>query len=76
METHKNSALAIGAYPTFRYNASSGGGLAEIVGIELGRVHVRFDPEAVKIPALTWRTGKCVLPVTLQTICSFMLNKV
>ena len=58
LETKKRSALAIGGYPTFKYNAAKGGGVAKVLGVELGVAHVRFDPDSVKIPSLTWKTGE------------------
>ena len=57
MSTTKNSALAIGFYPTFKYNASGGGGVGSITSIEGNKATVHFDPKDVLIPPLNWRTG-------------------
>lgn len=56
LETGKESALAIGAYPTFKYNATGGGGLSEAI-IQLPQLRLVFDPAGVETPAVTWRTG-------------------
>ena len=57
MKTTSNSALAIGFYPTFKYNASGGGGVGRVTDISGNRITVRFDPEHVIIPPLSWKTG-------------------
>lgn len=57
MKTTSGSALAIGFYPTFKYNASGGGGLGQVTAISGSRASIKFDPEEVLIPPLSWRTG-------------------
>ena len=62
MKTTSGSALAIGFYPTFKYNASGGGGVGQITAISGSRASIKFDAEEVVIPPLSWRTGKlCIL---------------
>ena len=57
MKTTSGSALAIGFYPTFKYNASGGGGVGQVTAISGSRASIKFDPEEVLIPPLSWRTG-------------------
>ena len=61
MKTTSGSALAIGFYPTFKYNASGGGGLGKITAISGSRASIEFDPQQVLIPPLSWRTGEITL---------------
>ena len=59
MRTLKDSALAVSIYPTLGYDASAGGGVAEAFPApgSSSRVNIRFDPAAVCIPAVSWRTA-------------------
>jgi len=57
LETGKGSALAIGFYPTFRYNASGGGGFGRVTSVTGSRAFVEFDPQQLHIPTLSWRTA-------------------
>jgi len=57
LETSKGSALAIGFYPTFKYNASGGGGFGRVTGISGSRAFVEFDHKELYIPTLGWRTA-------------------
>lgn len=70
METSKGSALAIGFYPTFKYNASGGGGFGRVTGISGSRAFVEFDHKELYIPTLGWRTGEqAALSFALGSTC-------
>jgi hypothetical protein len=58
LKTGRGSALAIGFYPTFKYNASGGGGFGRITAITGSKAFVEFDHKEVHIPTLSWRTGE------------------
>jgi len=54
--TEAGCGLAIGAYPRFRYDARGGGGIASLGPSDAhGWQSVRFDPERLPIPTLSWR---------------------
>jgi len=51
--------LAIGSYPKFQYNATSGGGEGQITSKDdKGVLIIVFNPETFVIPSLNWRTTK------------------
>lgn len=69
LQTLAGCGLAIGAYPRFRYDARGGGGLGELTaadpagtdigpGSGSGPGTLRFDPAALRIPPLDWRTTR------------------
>lgn len=59
LSTFDGCGLAIGAYPRFRYDASSGGGLGELDAADgSGRQTLRFDPAGLSIPPLDCRRGR------------------
>ena len=56
--TLADCGLVIGAYPRFRYDASGGGGLGWLSEDGTGSQVLRFDPAALRIPPLNWRTTR------------------
>ncbi len=60
LRSHKGCKLQIGRYPAFTYNATGGGGKAEITQIDenTGVIHLRFNPRSFSIPTLNWRTTR------------------
>lgn len=58
MRSLENSQLAVSVYPTFTYNASGGGGIADSQDLGGGRLHVKFDPETLYIPDVNYKTAK------------------
>jgi hypothetical protein len=59
LTTFDSCGLAIGAYPRFRYDASSGGGLGVLEPPDAaGRRPLRFDPAGLRIPPLDGRRGR------------------
>ena len=58
--TEARCGLAIGPYPRFRYDASGGGGIAELEegGEGGGWQTIHFDPAQLSIPALSWRNTR------------------
>ena len=59
LQTLPGCGLAIGGYPRFRYNASGGGGIATLGPLDRGGWQpLSFDPVALTIPALSWRTTR------------------
>ena len=57
--TEAGCGLAIGAYPRFRYDASGGGGPANLGHRDrAGWQALTFDPAQLTIPALTWRSTR------------------
>ena len=59
LSTFDGCGLAIGAYPRFRYDASSGGGLGELgAADDNGRQTLRFDPAGLHIPPLDSRRAR------------------
>ncbi|KAK9825440.1 hypothetical protein WJX81_008139 [Elliptochloris bilobata] len=57
MRTLEDSELAIGAYPTFLYNSSGGGGLGRATTVG-NRINIEFDPAEVMIPAVDYSTAR------------------
>ena len=59
MRTLKDSGLAVSIYPRLGYDASAGGGVAESSpdASASNRLNIEFDPAAVNIPDVTWRTA-------------------
>ncbi|KAK9807375.1 hypothetical protein WJX73_008921 [Symbiochloris irregularis] len=58
METLSDSALSVAIYPEFKYNASGGGGVADLIpSSNPNRVNVKFDPKAMTIPDVTAATA-------------------
>lgn len=59
LHTLADGALAIGAYPRFRYDATGGGGRGQLGPLDAHGVRaLRFDPDALSIPALDWRSTR------------------
>jgi hypothetical protein len=59
LSTFDDCALVIGAYPRFRYDAGSGGGLGELGAADRsGRQPLRFDPATLRIPPLDRHSGR------------------
>ena len=64
LSTAAGSSLAIGRYPRFLYDARGGGGPGEcaetpsLAAPEPGWRTLRFDPERLTIPSLSWRTTR------------------
>ncbi|MFS6827462.1 hypothetical protein [Cyanobium sp. ATX-6F1] len=59
LSTGEGCGLVIGAYPPFRYDARGGGGLGELgPANQAGLQALEFDPTALPIPPLTWRTTR------------------
>ncbi|HGY5550140.1 MAG TPA: hypothetical protein ACN46R_00575, partial [Prochlorococcus sp.] len=59
LASQKGCRLAIGAYPAFSYDASSGGGVGILGPAEQnGLKSLHFDPQKLFIPDLNWRTTK------------------
>ena len=59
LNTEAGGALAIGVYGGFRYDGSGGGGSGDCEEADgQGWRAVRFDPAALRIPALNWRTTR------------------
>jgi hypothetical protein len=59
LNTLEGCGLAIGAYPRFRYDASSGGGLGVLEPSDgSGRHALRFDAGALRIPPLDGRRAR------------------
>lgn len=59
LQTEALCGLAIGAYPRFRYDARGGGGIASLGQSDAhGWQSVRFDPERLPIPTLSWRNTR------------------
>ncbi|SBO42224.1 hypothetical protein [Cyanobium sp. NIES-981] len=61
LTTGRGCGLAIGRYPRFRYDASGGGGTGSVPHGSAGPPGprpVRFDPAALAIPDLSWRTTR------------------
>ncbi|AFY28832.1 hypothetical protein [Cyanobium gracile] len=59
LQTLAGCGLAIGAYPRFRYDARGGGGVGRLSeGDSTGSQELCFDPDALCIPPLTWRTTR------------------
>lgn len=58
LQTGKGSALGIGFYPAFKYDASSGGGAARVLALSDTKISLTFDTAHLNIPSVTWRTGK------------------
>jgi hypothetical protein len=57
--TQSGCGLLIGRYPRFHYNASGGGGKAALGPHDrAGWQPLSFDPDALTIPALSWRTTR------------------
>lgn len=55
--TQSDCNLAVARYPTFRYNASGGGGWGRVESQEGSLLRVVFDAEALVIPALSFKTA-------------------
>ena len=59
MKSLKGCRLTIGSYPSFKYNASGGGGKAILLPSKKSNLlQVRFSPKTFSIPALTSKTTK------------------
>lgn len=59
LQTLAGCGLVIGAYPRFRYDARGGGGVGLLSeGDSAGSQRLRFDPDALHIPPLHWRTTR------------------
>jgi hypothetical protein len=58
LHTLAGCGLVIGAYPRFRYDARGGGGLGRLTEDGNGAQVLRFDPAALSIPPLNWRTTR------------------
>lgn len=59
LTTEANCALAIGPYPRFRYDARGGGGVSAVADTPADDWQaLRFDPAALRIPALSARTTR------------------
>jgi hypothetical protein len=59
LSTFAGCGLAIGAYPRFSYDASSGGGLGVLEPPDgSGGQALRFDPRGLRIPPLDGRRGR------------------
>ena len=59
MQTQSGCGLAIGRYPRFRYDASGGGGGAALGPHDRGGWQpLSFEPAALSIPDLSWRTTR------------------
>ncbi|MCP9931690.1 hypothetical protein KBY82_12955 [Cyanobium sp. AMD-g] len=59
LQTLAGCGLAIAAYPRFRYDARGGGGSGRLTdGDCTGSQRLRFDPDALRIPPLDWRTTR------------------
>jgi hypothetical protein len=59
LQTLAGCGLVIGAYPRFRYDARGGGGVGRLSdGDRTGSQLLRFDPDALHIPLLHWRTTR------------------
>jgi hypothetical protein len=57
--TLEHSSLAIGRYPSFRYDARGGRGAARVTpSADQGLQSLRFDPERLRIPALDRRSAR------------------
>jgi hypothetical protein len=58
LSTESGSALAIGAYPRFSYDARGGGGIGRLGEIgECGRP-LEFSTRELRIPPLSWRSTR------------------
>jgi len=61
LQTLAGCGLKIGRYPRFRYDASGGGGSATRGGHDRGGWQpLSFEATALVIPALSWRTTRCL----------------
>ncbi|MCP9859529.1 MULTISPECIES: hypothetical protein [unclassified Cyanobium] len=59
LHTLAGCGLVIGAYPRFRYDARGGGGVGRLTGRDdNGLQALRFEPTALQIPPLHWRTTR------------------
>lgn len=58
MRALKDSQLAVSVYPTFTYDASGGGGIADTHDLGGGRLHVKFDAKTLYIPDVYYKTAK------------------
>ena len=59
LKSQQGCRLAIGAYPTFSYDARGGGGNGYLgPSSHEGVQSLCFDPNTLNIPALNWRTTK------------------
>ncbi|MCP9834998.1 MULTISPECIES: hypothetical protein [unclassified Cyanobium] len=59
LQTLAACGLVIGAYPRFRYDARGGGGVGRLSeGDSTGSQRLLFDPDALNIPPLHWRTTR------------------
>jgi hypothetical protein len=59
LHTLAGCGLVIGAYPRFRYDARGGGGVGRLSdGDSTGAQRLNFDPAALRIPPLHWRTTR------------------
>lgn len=58
MRALKDSELAVSVYPTFTYDASGGGGIADAHDLGDGRLHVKFDADTLYIPDVYYKTAK------------------
>lgn len=59
LSTGEGCSLVIGAYPRFRYDARGGGGLGQLGPANpAGLQALEFDPTALPIPPLTWRSTR------------------
>ncbi len=61
LQTLPGCGLTIGRYPRFRYDASGGGGSATLGSHDRGGWQsLSFEAAALAIPALSWRTTRCL----------------
>ncbi|MFZ0407610.1 MAG: hypothetical protein WAM11_05815 [Cyanobium sp.] len=61
LQTLAGCGLRIGRYPRFGYDASGGGGTATLGGPDRGGWQaLSFEAAALAIPALSWRTTRCL----------------
>jgi hypothetical protein len=58
LQTLAGCGLVIGAYPRFRYDARGGGGVGRLCEDGTGLQTLCFDPDALRIPPLDWRTTR------------------
>lgn len=58
MRSLESSQLAVSVYPTFTYDASGGGGIAQAQDLGGGRLHVTFDADTLYIPDVNYKTAK------------------
>lgn len=57
MRTLPTCKLAVSWYPIFSYNAAEGGGDGSVEDLGGGRSKLTFDPQALNIPALNYKTA-------------------